>query len=69
YGEYSEETELLRYVRDTVLTKTHAGHEIIRLYYEWSPAIVKGMEKDEDFNAEVKEMVDGLLPLIIGDVE
>jgi bacillopeptidase F len=69
YGTSSGETELLRYVRDTVLAKTHAGREIINLYYEWSPAIVEGMEKDEEFKAEVKEMVDGLLPLIMGEVE
>ena len=46
YGEYSEETELLRYFRDKILCKTPAGLEIIRLYYKWSPAIVEAMEED-----------------------
>ena len=31
YGEYSEETELLRYFRDNVLCTTPEGQEIIRL--------------------------------------
>jgi bacillopeptidase F len=69
YGTSSEETEILRYVRDTVLTKTQAGHEIIRLYYEWSPAIVKVMEEDEDFKGNVKEMIDKILMLIVEETE
>jgi hypothetical protein len=64
YGEYSEETELLRYFRDTILSKTPEGHEIIKQYYELSPVIVKMMEKDESFKQEVKQMLDEVLPLI-----
>jgi hypothetical protein len=64
YGGYSRETELLRYFRDDVLSQTPEGQEIIRLYYQWSPAIVKAMEADDDFKAEVKEMIDGVLGLI-----
>jgi hypothetical protein len=64
YGEYSEETERLRAFRDTVLSKSPEGQEIIRLYYEWSPVIVKAIEVDKEFEAEVKEMVDGILVLI-----
>lgn len=66
YGEDSEETELLRYFRDDVLNKTPEGQEIIKLYYKWSPAIVKIMEEDEEFKEEVKEMIDGVL-LLMGD--
>ena len=69
YGEKSEKTELLRYFRDNILSQTPEGQEIIRLYYEWNPAIVKLMEKDEEFRAEVKEMVDGILELIEGEIE
>jgi hypothetical protein len=58
YGEHSEQTELLRYLRDNVLSQTPEGQEIIRLYYEWSPAIVKAMEEDEVFKQEVKEIID-----------
>jgi len=61
YGENSEEAALLRYVRDTILSKTPEGQEIIKLYYQWSPAIVKLMEEDEEFKQDVKEMIDGIL--------
>jgi hypothetical protein len=64
---YSKETQLLRYFRDDVLSKRPEGQEIIRLYYEWSPAIVKIMEEDEEFKEEVKEMICGILPLIRGE--
>jgi hypothetical protein len=66
YGEHSEQIELLRYIRDNVLTQTPEGQEIIRLYYQWSPAIVKAMEQDEEFKEEMKEMIDGVLGLIGG---
>jgi hypothetical protein len=69
YGEHSEQTELLRYFRDNVLRATPEGQEIISLYYEWSPAIIKAMEEDEEFREWVKEMIDRLLPLIEGAVE
>jgi len=64
YGAYSEETELLRYLRDNVLCATPEGQEIIRLYYEWSAVIVKGMEENEEFKEEVKELIEGILPMI-----
>jgi len=69
YGEDSEATELLRYVRDEVLSKTTEGQEIIRLYYQWSPMIVKAMKKDEEFKDGIKEMIEGILSLIRGKVE
>jgi len=69
YGEHSEETKLLRYLRDNVLSPTPGGQEIIRLYYEWSPAIIKAMEENEEFKVDVKEMMDGVLPLIREVVE
>jgi len=68
YGEHSKETELLRYFRDNLLNTTPEGQEIIKLYYQWSPAIVKVMEEDEEFKEEVKEMVDGVL-VLIGEIE
>jgi hypothetical protein len=64
YGEHSEQTELLRYFRDYILSKSPEGQEIIRLYYQWSPAIVKAMEEDEKYEGEIKEIIDGFLPLI-----
>jgi len=69
YGEYSEETELLRALRDNVLSKSQEGRELIRLYCTWGPAIVKAMEEDKEFKEAVKEMADGVLLLIGGGVE
>ena len=64
YGNNSEETELLRYIRDNVLKKTPEGRELINLHYRWSPVIVKAMENDEEFKQAVKEMIDGVMGLI-----
>ena len=64
YGEYSEETELLRYFRDTVLSQTPEGRALIKLYYLWSPTIVRAMEGNEEFTIQVKELMDNVLPMI-----
>ena len=64
YGEDSEETENIRYIRDNVLIKTPEGRELIKLYYQWSPAIVRAMEKDKEFKEDVKEVIDGVLGLV-----
>jgi len=64
YGNRSKEIELLRHFRDDVLSKTPEGREIIRLYYEWSPAIVKAMKEDEEFKKEVMAIINEILPLI-----
>jgi hypothetical protein len=66
YGVDSEETETLRHFRDNILAQTPEGQELIRLYYQWSPAIVKAMEDDEEFREEVSEMIDGVLSMIRG---
>jgi hypothetical protein len=64
YGDDSEEVELLRLVRDNFMSKTPEGRELIKLYYLWSPVIVKTVEQDEGFKEEVKQMIDGVLPMI-----
>ncbi len=69
YGLHSEETELLRFFRDSVLKRTPEGREIIRLYYKWNPAIVKAMEADEGFQEDMKSMIDGILPMIWAEKE
>jgi hypothetical protein len=69
YGENSEEVELLRYSRDNVLSQTPVGQEIIKLYYQWGPVIVKAMEKDEEFKEKVKELIDGVMGLITEEAE
>lgn len=69
YGEHSEETELFRYFRDNLLSASLEGQQIIKLYYQWSPVLVKAMERDEEFKEEMKEMIDGVLELIGGEAE
>ena len=58
YGEDSAEAEALRLIRDHVLSKTPEGQALIKLYYFWSPFIVRAMENDQQFKAEVKELFD-----------
>jgi hypothetical protein len=60
YGEGSREAEMLRIVRDTVLSKTPEGQELIRLYYLWSPVLVRLMEDDPGLKEDVKTMLDEL---------
>jgi hypothetical protein len=69
YGENSEQVQLLRILRDEVLSKTPVGREIIRLYYEWSPVIVKVMGRDEEFKKEIKEMIDEILEELVEKAE
>jgi hypothetical protein len=64
YGENSEQTEMLRHFRDNILNKTPEGKELIKLYYQWSPVIIKVMKQDREFRKEVKEMIDSLLPML-----
>jgi hypothetical protein len=65
YGEGSLEVTLLRAVRDTVLSQTPEGREIIKLYYQWSPVITMALRNDKAFKAEMKELLDGILSLTI----
>jgi len=68
YGEDSYEVEQLRFFRDNILNQTPEGRELIKLYYIWSPVIVKAMEEDKEFKEEVKQMIDGVLPMIEKDI-
>jgi len=61
--------DTMRLFRDEVLSQSPEGLEIIRLYYQWSPVVVKAMEADEEFKEDVKEMLDGVLPLIGKEIE
>lgn len=63
-GGDSDEVALLRYFRDTVLSKTTGGQELIRLYYEWSPTLIKALEEDKKIKGEVKATIDVMLSLI-----
>jgi hypothetical protein len=64
YDSESQEIELLRLFRDTVLIKTQQGRELKGLYYQWSPFIVKAMEEDEAFQEKLEEFVKEIMPLV-----
>ena len=61
YGEDSEEVVILKHVRDHILQGTPQGREIVKLYYAWSPFIVRMIENDPDLQDELKEMLDVFL--------
>ena len=69
YGESSEEVLLLRWFRDHVLRTTPEGKQIITLYYQWSPLLLKGMEEDDALREEVKSVVDHLVGLLRADMK
>ncbi len=64
YGTSSEQSKVLRYCRDNVLSRTSEGRELVELYYQWSPAIVRAMEDDEEFKEGVKESIDAILLML-----
>ncbi len=64
YGEDSGEVALLRHFRDNILTRTTQGQELIELYSKWSPLILLSISEDEVLKKDLKEMVDGVLPLV-----
>lgn len=65
-GEDDRDDDLntLRKFRDEVLSKTTEGRQIIQLYYQLGPAVVKAMAKDKELKQEIKEMIDRILPLL-----
>ena len=64
FGEASVPVAFLRSFRDNILSRTPEGREIIELYYRWSPALVRGMEVDEEFREEVREVVEEALLMV-----
>jgi hypothetical protein len=64
YGKDSPETNRLRSFRDRVLSKTAAGREIISLYYRLSPGIVTFLETKRGAKAELKSIIDTVMPVM-----
>ena len=64
YGVNSKETALLGHFRDSVLSQTPEGRQIIELYYTWGPAIADALAQDKEFKREVKGIVEDFFPLI-----
>jgi hypothetical protein len=69
YGEQSEQTELLRAYRDSVLGKTPEGQEIIKTYYKFSPTITNLLEQGPLLKNRAKAFIDSMLPSIREKVE
>jgi len=69
YGEHSEVVNALRHLRDNVVSQTPEGQELIRLYYQLGPAIVKAMEENEELRAQLKGLIDGIVPLVRTDMK
>jgi hypothetical protein len=61
YGKDAAEVQLLRFVRDNLLSKTPEGREIIELYYTWSPAVSKALREDRAFKKKVQSVIDSFL--------
>jgi hypothetical protein len=46
------------------LSKIPHDQAIIKLYYDWSPAMVKWMKEAAAFKEEVKKAIDGVLLML-----
>jgi|GEM_PF-1540355 len=64
YGSDSEETKLLRVYRDKVLSKSASGRQMIKTYYELSPAVVEVLQNNDTARANTRQILDNLLPAI-----
>jgi hypothetical protein len=64
YGRDSEETELLREYRDKVLSKSATGRQMIKTYYELSPAVADVLQKNDAVRASARRVLDSLMPAI-----
>ena len=52
-----------------VLQETREGQQLIKLYYVWSPVLARALDQDDGFRAEIREMIDGIVPVLQGEVE
>jgi hypothetical protein len=69
YGEYAEETALLRRVRDELLSNTPEGQALIRLYYQWDTLLGQPIGDDEGIREEVKKLINEIIPVFEEMVE
>jgi hypothetical protein len=69
YGEYAEETALLRLVRDELLSTTPEGQELIRLYYQWNALLARVPGDNAAIREDIKELIDAILPVFEEMVE
>jgi len=62
YGEDSEEVQLLREFRDSVLQKTAEGRKVIAIYYTLSPVLVSMVAEDAELKNRLRAGIDNILP-------
>ncbi len=60
-GSLSEEIMLLRYFRDSVLLKSPAGRQLVKLYYFLSPALSRFAEQNKRFEHDAKDILDSIV--------
>jgi len=65
YGEGSIEVVLLRAVRDNLLSHTPEGQALVKLYYQWSPALVRALQADEQLKEDVRQMINGVFEVMV----
>jgi len=61
YGADSQEAELLRQYRDSVLSKTPAGRSMIGVYYSLEPVISRAMQRNVAVRIVIKTALDNIL--------
>ena len=64
YGQDSPETKLLRHFRDSILSKTPEGQELIRLYCLWSPVLMRVLDGNEELKHEIKRLIGMILQIL-----
>jgi hypothetical protein len=64
YGTHSENAQLLRCLRDSLLVKSKEGREIIRLYNQYNTLVISVMKEDPDFKNQVKNILNEWIPII-----
>jgi hypothetical protein len=69
YGDDSPQAGALRTFRDDVLRRTPEGRELIRIYYQWGPAVARAIMADDQFKEEAKELADAVLMMIAGEAQ
>ena len=65
YGADSDEVHLLRMFRDTVLSGSPEGREMVRLYYRWSGPLAEVIAGDRALQDEVRRAMEALLPVAV----
>ena len=65
YGDYDHPQVIkLRHYRDNTLQKTALGRLFIRVYYKYSPTLVKVLKDKSFVNKTIRKILDGLVRVI-----